>query len=141
MRSGSLRRGWSRRGRPRRSVRPDGLIDNWTSGPTPRQPPDQLAEFAKGAEAGLNHEVDSVVRWRRIDLKHVIPTNSSSSFMGSPIQTVDISALGVDAQGTAGVDVKRTLRMTDGDVAVADCGPTSLPRLWNDRSGTKGVIP
>src|ERR1700691_3411945 len=39
-----------------------------------------------------------------------------------------------------GAHVKRTLRMTDGDVAVADCGPTSLPRLWNDRSGTKGVI-
>jgi hypothetical protein len=34
-----------------------------------------------------------VVRWRRIDLKRVIPTNSASSFMGSPIQTVDISAL------------------------------------------------
>jgi hypothetical protein len=71
----------------------DGLIDNWTSGPTPRQPPDQLAEFAKIAEAGPNHAVDGVERWRRIDLKRVIPTNSASSFMGSPIQTVDISAL------------------------------------------------
>ena len=39
------------------------------------------------------------------------------------------------------IDVKLPLRMTGGDVAVADCGPTSLPRLWNDRSGTLGVIP
>jgi hypothetical protein len=60
---------------------------------TPRQLPDQLAEFAKIAEVGPNHEVDGVVRWRRIDLKRVIPTNSASSFTGSPIQTVDISAL------------------------------------------------
>jgi putative transposase len=42
------------------------------SGPTPRQLPDQLAEFAKTAEVGPNHEVDGVVRWRRIDLKRVI---------------------------------------------------------------------
>jgi hypothetical protein len=65
----------------------------WTSGPTPRQAADQLAEFAKVAEVGPNHEVDGDVRWRRIDLKRVIPSNSASSFMGSPIQTVDISAL------------------------------------------------
>jgi hypothetical protein len=58
-----------------------------------RQLPDQLAGFAKIAEAGPNHEVDGVVRWRRIDLKRVIPTNSASSFMGRPIQTVNISAL------------------------------------------------
>ena len=63
-----------------------------SSGPTP-----PTAGSAGGvrqvAEAGPNHEVDGVVRWRRIDLKRVIPTNSASSFMGSPIQTVDISAL------------------------------------------------
>jgi hypothetical protein len=58
--------------------------DNWTSGPTPRQPPDQLAEFATIAEAGPKHEVEGVVRWRWIDLKRVIPTNSVSSFTGSP---------------------------------------------------------
>jgi hypothetical protein len=63
---------------------PDGLIDNWTSGPTPRLSPDQLAEFAKIVEAGPNREVDGVVRWRRIDLKRFIPTNSASSFTGSP---------------------------------------------------------
>jgi hypothetical protein len=29
----------------------DGLIDTWTSGPTPRLSPDQLAEFTKIVEA------------------------------------------------------------------------------------------
>jgi hypothetical protein len=60
-------------------LEPDGLIDNWASGRTPRQSPDQLAEFARIAEGGPNQEVDGVVRWRRIDLKRVIPTNSASN--------------------------------------------------------------
>ena len=51
---------------------PDGLIDNWTSGPTPRLSPDELAEFAKIVETGPDRKVDGVVRWRRIDLKRVI---------------------------------------------------------------------
>ena len=42
---------------PLQCLGPDGLVDNWTSGPTPRLSPDQLAEFDKIAEAGLNHEV------------------------------------------------------------------------------------
>jgi len=72
---------------------PDGLIDNWTEGPKPRLSVEQLAQFAQIVEAGPDRQVDGVVRWRRIDLKRVIPTNSASSFTGSPIQTVDISAL------------------------------------------------
>jgi transposase len=51
---------------------PEGLIDNWTSGPTPRLSPDQLAEFARIVETGPDRKVDGVVRWRRIDLKRVI---------------------------------------------------------------------
>ena len=51
---------------------PDGLIDNWTSGPRPRLSPGQLAEFAKIVETGPDRKVDGVVRWRRIDLKRVI---------------------------------------------------------------------
>jgi transposase len=51
---------------------PDGLIDKRTGGPTPRLSRDQLAEFAKIVEAGPDRKVDGVVRWRRIDLKHVI---------------------------------------------------------------------
>jgi transposase len=51
---------------------PDGLIDNWTSGPTPRLSPDQLAELATIVETGPDRKVDGVVRWRRIDLKQVI---------------------------------------------------------------------
>src|SRR6202521_6321127 len=51
---------------------PDGLLDNWASGPTPRLSPDQKAELAAIVEAGPDREVDGVVRWRRIDLKRVI---------------------------------------------------------------------
>ena len=51
---------------------PDGLIDNWTSGPTPRLSADQLAELAMIVETGPDRKVDGVVRWRRIDLKRVI---------------------------------------------------------------------
>ncbi len=49
---------------------PDGLFDNWTSGPTPRLSPDQLADLATIVETGPDRKVDGVVRWRRIDLKH-----------------------------------------------------------------------
>jgi transposase len=51
---------------------PDGLIDSWTSGPTPRLSAEQLSEFAKLVEGGLDREKDGVVRWRRVDLKGVI---------------------------------------------------------------------
>jgi len=51
---------------------PDGLFDHWTSGPTPRLRPEQLAELAKIVEAGPGRAVDGVVRWRRADLKRVI---------------------------------------------------------------------
>jgi transposase len=51
---------------------PDGLIDNWTSGPTPRLSADQLTELTTIVETGPDRKVDGVVRWRRIDLKRVI---------------------------------------------------------------------
>jgi transposase len=51
---------------------PEGLIDNWTEGPKPRLSAEQLAEFTQIVEAGPDREKDGVVRWRRIDLKHVI---------------------------------------------------------------------
>jgi putative transposase len=51
---------------------PDGLIDNWTSGPTRRLSADQLAELAAIVETGPDRKIDGVVRWRRIDLKRVI---------------------------------------------------------------------
>ena len=51
---------------------PDGLIDNWTSGPTPRLSADPLAELATIVETGPDRKTDGVVRWRRIDLKRVI---------------------------------------------------------------------
>jgi transposase len=51
---------------------PDGLLNNWTSGPTPRLSPDQLGEIAELVEAGPDREVDGVARWRRVDLQRVI---------------------------------------------------------------------
>src|SRR6202521_5495070 len=51
---------------------PDGLLDNWASGPTPRLSPDQKAELAAIVEAGPDRQIDGVVRWRRIDLQRVI---------------------------------------------------------------------
>lgn len=51
---------------------PDGLLDNWASGPAPRLSAAQKAELAKIVEMGPNRELDGVVRWRRIDLKQVI---------------------------------------------------------------------
>jgi transposase len=51
---------------------PEGLIDNWTEGPKPRLSAEHLAELAAIVEAGPDREKDGVVRWRRIDLKHVI---------------------------------------------------------------------
>jgi len=51
---------------------PDGLLDNWASGPTPRLSPDQKAELSAIVEAGPDRDVDGVVRWRRIHLKRVI---------------------------------------------------------------------
>jgi transposase len=51
---------------------PDGLLDAWASGPTPRLSPDQKAELAAIVEAGPDRKIDGVGRWRRIDLKRVI---------------------------------------------------------------------
>jgi transposase len=51
---------------------PDGLRDAWASGPTPRLSPEQRTELAEIVETGPDRKVDSVVRWRRIDLKRVI---------------------------------------------------------------------
>jgi transposase len=51
---------------------PEGLLDNWTEGPKPRLSSAQMAEVARIVEAGPERAKDSVVRWRRVDLKRVI---------------------------------------------------------------------
>lgn len=51
---------------------PDGLLDAWASGPEARLSAEQKAELAAIVEAGPDPAVDGVVRWRRIDLQHVI---------------------------------------------------------------------
>jgi len=40
---------------------PDGLLDAWASGPTPRLSPDQKAELAAIVEAGPDRKIDGVV--------------------------------------------------------------------------------
>src|SRR5208337_4689072 len=47
---------------------PDGLLDNWTGGTTPRLSPDQVADHARLVEAGPDREVDGVVHLRQADL-------------------------------------------------------------------------
>ena len=51
---------------------PDGLLDNWASGPTTRLSAAQKAELTRFVEMGPDKDVYGVVRWRRIDLKGVI---------------------------------------------------------------------
>ena len=59
---------------------PEGLIDNWTEGPTPRLSVAPLAEFSTIVEAGPDREKDGVVRWRRVDLKRVIAERFGVAF-------------------------------------------------------------
>lgn len=51
---------------------PDGLLDDWASGPEPRLSPEQQAELAAIVKAGPDLAADGVVRWRRVDLQRVI---------------------------------------------------------------------
>ena len=51
---------------------PDGLLDAWTSGPTPRLSLEKMSELAALVEAGPDRQTGGVVRWRRVDLKLVI---------------------------------------------------------------------
>ena len=51
---------------------PDGLKDTWSKGNPPRLSPDQQAELARLVETGPDRTVHGVVRWRRVDLKHLI---------------------------------------------------------------------
>lgn len=51
---------------------PEGLFDHWTGGPKSRLSAEQLGELAKIVEAGPDCERDGVVRWLRVDLKHMV---------------------------------------------------------------------
>ena len=51
---------------------PDGLKDTWSKGNPPRLCAEQQAELAQMVETGPDRAVHGVVRWRRIDLKHLI---------------------------------------------------------------------
>jgi len=51
---------------------PEGLKDSWSRGHPPRLSPDQQAELARLVETGPDRAMHGVVRWRRIDLQHLI---------------------------------------------------------------------
>jgi transposase len=51
---------------------PDGLKDTWSKGNPPRLSSDQQAELARLVETGPDRAAHGIVRWRRIDLKHLI---------------------------------------------------------------------
>lgn len=51
---------------------PEGVLDNWSSGPRPRLSPEQLVDLAEIVETGPDCAKDGVVRWRRVDLQRVI---------------------------------------------------------------------
>ncbi len=51
---------------------PDGLKDAWSKGNPSRLSAEQQAELAQMVETGPDRDVHGVVRWRRIDLKHLI---------------------------------------------------------------------
>jgi transposase len=51
---------------------PDGLKDTRSQGHPPRLSPEQHADLAHLVETGPDRAVHGVVRWRRIDLQHLI---------------------------------------------------------------------
>lgn len=51
---------------------PDGLMDDWVREKPRRLSPAQQRELASIVETGPDRKVDGVVRWRRIDLQHLI---------------------------------------------------------------------
>src|SRR3954447_3063906 len=51
---------------------PEGLTDSWSKGHPPRLSAAQQAELADLVETGPDRAVHGVVRWRRVDLQHLI---------------------------------------------------------------------
>src|SRR5215217_6727804 len=51
---------------------PEGLLDHWSQGPSPRLSAEQRAEIARLVETGPDRAVHGVVRWRRVDLQRLI---------------------------------------------------------------------
>src|SRR5215212_3827874 len=51
---------------------PEGLKDTWSKGNPPRLSAEQQAELAHLVETGPDRAVHGVVRWRRVDLQHLI---------------------------------------------------------------------
>lgn len=82
---------------------PDGLLDNWTKGPASRLTLAQQQDLAAIVEAGPDREKDGIVRWRRIDLKHVIKEGFGVDYherhVGTLLKRLGFSASPISAQG------------------------------------------
>jgi putative transposase len=80
---------------------PDGLLDNWASGPAPRLSAAQKAELTRIVEMGPDREVDGIVRWRRIDLKRVIAERFGVDYCERYVGTLGNSASRTSPRGRA----------------------------------------
>ena len=84
---------------------PEGLVDQWSSGPPSRLSPEQRAELAAIVEKGPDRAVDGVVRWRRVDLKRVIKerfgVDYDTRYVGKLLHRLDFSHVSARPQHPA----------------------------------------
>lgn len=84
---------------------PEGLVDQWSSGPTSRLSPEQQAELATIVEKGPDRAVDGVVRWRRVDLQRVIKdrfgVDYDTRYVGKLLHRLGFAKLSVRPQHPA----------------------------------------
>lgn len=74
---------------------PGALLDAWTNGPTPRLSLEQRSELSALVNACPDRQADSVVSWRRIDLKLIINKRFGVDFceqhVGTLLKTLGLS--------------------------------------------------
>lgn len=84
---------------------PEGLVDQWSPGPPSRLSAEQRAELATIVEKGPNRAIDGVVRWRRVDLKHVIKerfgVDYDTRYVGKLLHKLGFAKLSVRPQHPA----------------------------------------
>jgi len=67
---------------------PEGLLDRHAGGVEPKLSAAQRAELTAIVEAGPDHEVNGVVRWRRVDLQAVIKERFGVDFHERYVGTI-----------------------------------------------------
>jgi transposase len=84
---------------------PEGLVDQWSPGPPSRLSAEQRAELAAIVEKGPDRAIDGVVRWRRVDLKHVIKerfgVDYDTRYVGKLLHRLGFAKLSVRPQHPA----------------------------------------